>query len=200
MAAVIVQIKRNIKAKKEREESRLARFPKSGKPNENDIILRPDDYDEELDDVMHEKELTPWGLLNNLVWEQQPWARATYSDIKVQMFVATLILGNFAVSIVKKQVWPTGQVCALDSDECTKDKKCHCRLRTRRYKRIFSGTGKFFNYIFTVELALNMYAHWFHMFWSSGWNVFDFITVLVGWVMAVGIKLAGAECKIESLE
>jgi hypothetical protein len=40
MAAVIVQIKRNIKAKKEAQEARLARFPRSAKPNENDIMFQ----------------------------------------------------------------------------------------------------------------------------------------------------------------
>ena len=117
MAAVIVQIKRNIKAKKEAQEARLARFPRSAKPNENDIILNSAEYDEDIDDAMHEKELTPWVLLNGMIWDCQPWAKQVYADIRVQMFVAVLILGNFVVNIIEKQVWPSGKVCELKSYE-----------------------------------------------------------------------------------
>ena len=191
MAAVIVQIKRNIKAKKEAQEARLARFPRSAKPNENDIILNSAEYDEDIDDAMHEKELTPWVLLNGMIWDCQPWAKQVYADIRVQMFVAVLILGNFVINIIEKQVWPSGKVCELKSYECTKSTKCNCRKVGRRYRRIFEGTGAFFNYIFTAELAWNMYAHWFRLFWKDGWNVFDFITVAVGWITAVGVALPG---------
>ncbi|KAH8086754.1 hypothetical protein JL720_7198 [Aureococcus anophagefferens] len=150
--------------------------------------------------------------------------------MKVQIFVACLILANFIVSatartfggsIVEKQVWPSGQICDLKSHDCLKDTKCNCRAVTRRYKRIFTGFGACFNYIFSVaagaplarwraarrrdarrpapiarptaqvELCWNMYAHWFWLFWGDGWNVFDFITVAVGWITEVGIELPG---------
>ena len=36
-----------------------------------------------------------------------------------------------------------------------------------------------FTLIFTVELALNLTAHWWSPFWNDGWNVFDFVVVTV---------------------
>lgn len=38
----------------------------------------------------------------------------------------------------------------------------------------------FYNIVFTVELAVNMYASWLYDFWNSGWNVFDFVVVSIG--------------------
>ena len=35
----------------------------------------------------------------------------------------------------------------------------------------------FFTAVFTVELAINLYAHWIRPFFSDGWNGFDFIVV-----------------------
>ena len=35
----------------------------------------------------------------------------------------------------------------------------------------------FFTIIFTVELAINAYAHWFRSFALDGWNMFDSIVV-----------------------
>ena len=35
----------------------------------------------------------------------------------------------------------------------------------------------FFTIIFTVELAINAFAHWFRPFVSDGWNAFDCIVV-----------------------
>ncbi len=31
--------------------------------------------------------------------------------------------------------------------------------------------------IFTAELSLNLFAHWFWPFFSSGWHLFDFFVV-----------------------
>jgi hypothetical protein len=35
----------------------------------------------------------------------------------------------------------------------------------------------FFTIVFTVELALNMYAQWFRPFFSDGWNLLDLVVV-----------------------
>ncbi len=34
-----------------------------------------------------------------------------------------------------------------------------------------------FTALFTFELLLNMYVHWWRLFFSSGWNVFDLVVV-----------------------
>ena len=191
MAAVIVRLKRSYAQRKKLASDATRRARIRPVPNDADLILGSPVYDEEYDDAFHEKKATLSGRVSSTIWGAQPWASSVYKDLKIQMFVAALILGNFVVNIVEKQVWPTGAVCELTSFECTKDTKCNCRRVTKRYRKIFTGTGKFFNYIFTVELVWNMYAHWLFQFWSDGWNVFDFTTVAVGWIMEVGIKLPG---------
>ena len=40
----------------------------------------------------------------------------------------------------------------------------------------------FFTVIFTVELATNAFAHWFHPFVRNGWNAFDCIVVTLSLV------------------
>jgi hypothetical protein len=36
-----------------------------------------------------------------------------------------------------------------------------------------------FNYLFLAELIFNLAANWFVDFFRNGWNVFDFIVVLL---------------------
>ena len=40
----------------------------------------------------------------------------------------------------------------------------------------------FFTVIFTVELAINAYSHWFWSFVTDGWNVFDTVVVTLSLV------------------
>jgi len=46
-----------------------------------------------------------------------------------------------------------------------------------------------FNIMFGIELGINMYAFWLCRFWKSGWNIFDFVVVLIGWIFMFKIKL-----------
>lgn len=48
-----------------------------------------------------------------------------------------------------------------------------------------------FTTIFFIELVINMYGHWFSIFWSSGWNVFDFFIVTISIAVVVGPDLPG---------
>ena len=64
---------------------------------------------------------------------------------------------NFAANVVQMQL-----VSGLTNDDGS-----------------LNGTGRlldtldtFFTIIFAVELALNMFAHWFRDFWNEGWNWF----------------------------
>ena len=41
------------------------------------------------------------------------------------------------------------------------------------------AVNTFFTAIFTVELLVNMYAHWFRAFFFNGWNLFDMFSVSV---------------------
>merc|ERR1719231_608967 len=36
-----------------------------------------------------------------------------------------------------------------------------------------------------------MYATWFCKFWKSGWNIFDFSVVVIGWMFQLNIPLPG---------
>ena len=44
---------------------------------------------------------------------------------------------------------------------------------------LFENIDLAFNYIFLVELMVNMAAHWWREFWADGWNCFDFLVVFV---------------------
>ena len=43
----------------------------------------------------------------------------------------------------------------------------------------FELADTWFTIVFTIELVINMTAHWCWPFWNDGWNVFDFIVVTV---------------------
>jgi len=49
-----------------------------------------------------------------------------------------------------------------------------------------------FGLIYTVELAVNMYTHWFWQFFSNGWCVFDFIVVMMNVVEAIVAAVAAS--------
>lgn len=99
----------------------------------------------------------------------QPQAKRLYNHIIVQVGVAALIGGNFAVNIIQAQIDPTG-----DDDS-----------------GVFAIFEIFFNVVFLVELALNMYSSWLCDFWRSGWNVFDLIVVLIAWMFLLNVPLPG---------
>ncbi|KAH8047409.1 low voltage-gated calcium channel [Aureococcus anophagefferens] len=96
--------------------------------------------------------------------------------MRVQVFVAILIIANFVTSIVEKQLWPSEDPTVPGG---------------RDYYRNFRVCEWFFNVTFTVELSANMYCHWYKEFWGSGWNVFDFITVAVSWLFELNLPLPG---------
>lgn len=103
------------------------------------------------------------------IWKYKTQAAALYLDIKSQVFVALLIVTNFGISISEKQMDPTREL----------------------YTPVWDACELFFNIIFAMELALNMYGFWWKTFWSSGWNMFDFVVVSVGLVDASPIPLPG---------
>ena len=88
----------------------------------------------------------------------QETVRMFYANNKVQVVVALLIIGNFLVNIIEKEVDPQGGVSP----------------------KLWRDFEDAFNVIFLAELLVNFYGNFFYPFWRSGWNIFDFIVVTVG--------------------
>merc|ERR550517_2104340 len=65
---------------------------------------------------------------------------------------------NFITSAVEKQILPE---------------------ENSQADRIFLAFEYFYVYAFLVELLVNMYGHYFWEFWRSGWNLFDFVIVVI---------------------
>jgi len=99
----------------------------------------------------------------------QPAAVWLYNHLFVQVFVAGLIGMNFVANIVQAQIDPTGT----------------------KHAAAFGGFDLFFNVVFLFELILNMYSSWLCDFWKSGWNIFDFNVVVIGWLFQLQVPLPG---------
>lgn len=84
--------------------------------------------------------------------------------------VACLIGANFLTNIVEKEFDPKGL----------------------KYPEVFSAFALLYNVCFTLELVINMYAHWFREFWRSNWNIFDVVVVVIGIVMSLNLPLPPA--------
>jgi len=92
------------------------------------------------------------------IWKYQPQVAAFYTSKRVQVFVAGLIVSNFCVQCLWKQ---------LDPD-------------TVKYPAVWDFSENFFNVIFALELVLNMYGFLGRGFFHSAWNNFDFTVVSIG--------------------
>jgi len=97
--------------------------------------------------------------------------RKLYVQPAVMFGVAFVIVANFVVNIVEKEVDP-------DTDNLS-------------YESLWDGLDLLFNIIFLIELIVNMYGYGgpVRQFWRSGWNVFDFVIVSIGVVLMTGIDL-----------
>lgn len=97
---------------------------------------------------------------------------ALYDSKASQIGVACIIFLNFFISMGKAQSLPE------DKDDETG-------------VMVFLVFEYIFNIIFGVELIINMYANWYKPFWTNGWNVFDFVIVLISWLSMVADNLPG---------
>mmetsp|Transcript_23162 Transcript_23162/g.54869 ORF Transcript_23162/g.54869 Transcript_23162/m.54869 type:complete len:554 (-) Transcript_23162:68-1729(-) len=88
----------------------------------------------------------------------QALSRAAYETPVTQLTVAAIIAANFVVSLVQAQI--AGGV-------------------TPAQTRVFDGFELFFTVAFAIELVWNMFSNWLLDFWLSGWNVFDFVIVII---------------------
>jgi len=111
--------------------------------------------------------------------EEKPTARklpkqaqiaACYNSTVVQVLVACLIGANFLTNIIEKEIDPKGT----------------------KHDEVFAVFGAIYNIAFTIELAVNIYAHWFCEFWRSGWNIFDSVVVSIGVINMVQLPLPSA--------
>lgn len=91
-------------------------------------------------------------------WKYQTHARRFYHAKPIELLVAGLIVFNFLVGCTQAQIDPN------------KD----------RHKILWDIFEDFFNIIFLMELALNMYGSWMRPFFGSSWNIFDLIVVSIG--------------------
>ncbi|KAK3263980.1 hypothetical protein CYMTET_27252 [Cymbomonas tetramitiformis] len=98
----------------------------------------------------------------NLPYQQ--FLHKVYNGAAVQIFVASLIFVNFIVNAAEAQV-----------------------PQEERGSQPFKVFEVIFTVAFTVELVVNIYAHWFWEFWSSGWNIFDFVVVGVS-LLAIALS------------
>lgn len=105
------------------------------------------------------------------IWKYQEKAGTYYKNTKTEIFVAGLIVGNFFTNMLEKTVDP-------DPDN-------------RSLEAVWVFFEYFYNILFAIELAVNMYAFWLRPFWSSGWNVFDFMVVSIGMCSVFKIPLPG---------
>ena len=96
--------------------------------------------------------------------------RRYYTNPIVVWSVASIILANFIVNIVEKEI---------DAD-----------TSHLKYASFWDGADTVFNLLFLGELLWNMYGYGFgRAFWGSGWNVFDFFIVAVGILLMLDLDL-----------
>jgi len=109
-------------------------------------------------------------LAHTYLWKQKE-VYIFYNFPEIQFFVAGLIFLNFAVSVVDYTMM------ARDSEGGPRD--------------TFYSFEIFFGYAFLVELLINMYGSWFWSFYKSGWNLFDFVIVIISIVALYVDNLPG---------
>jgi len=101
---------------------------------------------------------------------RQPEVSKFYNSNHVQVCVACLIAANFLTNIIEKEIDPHGE----------------------KHADVFEGFELFYNICFTVELLVNLYAHWWREFWKSNWNCFDVVVVMIGVVNTLELPLPPA--------
>lgn len=100
----------------------------------------------------------------------QAAVKRKYGSPVIEIGVAVLIGLNFVVSALEAQI----RLPATSPEQI-----------------VFKVFEWFFGVVFTVELIVNIYGDWFFAFWSSAWNWFDFVIVLISVASLVGGDLPG---------
>jgi hypothetical protein len=92
-----------------------------------------------------------------------------YASRNIQIGVAALIVFNFTVTCLQKQIDP----------------------KDIFYSASWAAFEDFFNVIFFVELLVNMYGSWLVPFFKSKWNLFDLLVVIIGVLDLVKAPMPG---------
>ena len=61
--------------------------------------------------------------------------------------------------------------------------------RLKDVGRNIDAMNTVFNALFTVELGLNLFSHWFLKFFSNAWSILDLVVVLLS-LMTIGIPIS----------
>jgi len=103
-------------------------------------------------------------------WRGHERASVIYTNKWTQTIVAFLIVGNFVVNCVEKEIDPFP-------------------AEMQQHLPMWDTFDIVFNALFLMELILNIWGCGgpYRKFWSSGWNIFDFFIVTVGVVLMMNI-------------
>jgi len=99
-----------------------------------------------------------------------------YEHDKVQQAIAGIIVLNFVMSIVQREIDPFSEG---DPRKTVPGNDGANPADHQRYFPVWNVSNLMFNLIFIIELVINVYGRWWHEFWASGWNKFDFLVVAV---------------------
>lgn len=83
---------------------------------------------------------------------------------EMQIFWAIVLLINFACNIAQSQV---------DAEQGSRE------------ARAFDIVDVVFNIVYTIEIALNLYGHWWRPFFMSKWSLFDLSIISVSWLAEI---------------
>ena len=86
-----------------------------------------------------------------------------YNHPYIQLPVAFVIASNFVVTILEKELDPYP-------------------VANQQNAQLWKNLDMMFNILFTIELLVNFYGSYFYPFWKRGWNLFDLIVVISGWL------------------
>ena len=107
-------------------------------------------------------------------WERfQRKLKGFYDSNFCQAAVACLIMISFLCNVVKLEVDPGGANPDL--------------------QKTFTALELLFTIVFCMELAVNMTAKWFWLFWEDNWNRFDFFVVITSLVATVADTVVDTE-------
>jgi len=118
------------------------------------------------------------------IFPMQAEVRALYTSTPIVIFVAVIILANFFVNMLEKEIDPTGRRYGPCNIRPGADSDCF---------DTWAFLDTMFNIIFLIELLFNMYCYGGprKKFWTSAWNVFDTFIVTIGIILMTPIVPPG---------
>mmetsp|Transcript_4793 Transcript_4793/g.11449 ORF Transcript_4793/g.11449 Transcript_4793/m.11449 type:complete len:671 (-) Transcript_4793:272-2284(-) len=107
--------------------------------------------------------------------------RRYYNSRPYQWFLSTTIVVNFFLVVYESQIQPLPKT----------DSFCQADPNHQRCGNVYENLQTFdilFTAFFALELAMNMYVHWFFAFVKNPWNDFDFCIVMLSLVNSADIE------------